>query len=283
MKIQQETGNDWERRVNDPAPWRARLHEIVFEADTPAGKLFDVALLVAILVSVVVVMLESVADVNRAYRSYLIAAEWIFTILFTIEYVVRLLCVRRPLRYALSFFGLVDFLAIAPVYLAALGIGTHYGIVIRSLRLLRVFRIFKLGAFVDEAVQLRRAFWDSRAKITVFLAVVMTIITIVGAAMHVIEGPEHGFTSIPRSIYWAIVTMTTVGYGTIVPQTPLGQSMSALMMVLGYSLIVVPTGFVTVSMMDGRGRDVTTQACPDCTRQGHDYDAVHCKYCGVKL
>jgi voltage-gated potassium channel len=283
MDRSRDTMRDWERRVEATAPWRGRLHEIIFESDTPAGKAFDVGLLAAISISVLVVMLESVASVRQDYRMSLVVAEWAFTVLFTIEYVVRLLCVRRPLRYALSFFGIVDFLAVAPVYLAALGVGTHYGIVIRSLRLLRVFRIFKLGAFVDEAIHLRKAFWASRAKITVFLATVVTIVVIVGAAMHVIEGPEHGFTSIPRSVYWAIVTMTTVGYGTIVPTTLLGQSLSALMMVLGYSLIVVPTGFVTVGMMRSREADVTTEACPDCARQGHDHDADFCKYCGAEL
>jgi voltage-gated potassium channel len=269
--------------VPGSAPWRERAHEIVFEADTPAGKAFDVALLVVILISIAVVMLESVPSIRDQYLAPLQFAESVITLLFTVEYVVRLACVRRPLRYAFSFFGIVDFLAVAPMYLAAIGMGTSYGMVIRSLRLLRVFRIFKLGSFVSEALLLRRALWASRAKIVVFLATVSTIVVIIGAAMHLVEGPEHGFTSIPRSIYWAIVTMTTVGYGTIVPSTPLGQMLSALMMVLGYSLIVVPTGLVTADMLRGSGGEISTQACPDCARQGHDHDADYCKYCGASL
>ncbi len=281
MDRKRETTNQWEGRAPDTAPWRARLHEIIFEADTRAGKAFDVGLLIAIAVSIVTVMLESVPEIRRNHLASLLLAEWFFTLLFTVEYVVRLLCVRRPLRYAFSFFGIVDILAVAPMYLAALGMGSGYGLIVRSLRLLRVFRIFKLGPFVQESLALRRALWASRAKIVVFLATVSTIVVIIGALMYAIEGPEHGFTSIPRSIYWAIVTMTTVGYGTIVPSTALGQSLSALMMVLGYSLIVVPTGLVTADLL--RVDSVTTEACPDCARQGHDHDAEFCKYCGASL
>ena len=266
------------------SPWRKRMHEVIFEADTPSGKAFDVLLLAAILLSVLVVMLESVVGIRRDHGGLLQSAEWLFTGLFTVEYGLRLLCVRSPWRYARSFFGVVDLLAILPTYVSLLLPGSQTLIVIRALRLLRVFRIFKLAQFLSEATALRRALWESRAKMTVFLTTVLTIVVIMGAAMHLVEGPENGFTSVPQSVYWAIVTITTVGYGDISPQTPLGKVLATLMMIVGYSLIVVPTGIITAELAQQEHHTpITTQSCPSCMREGHAPDAVYCRHCGRKL
>jgi len=265
------------------APWRARLHEIVFEADTKAGRAFDVCLVVAILAAVACAMLETVRDLSPGAHEALYAAEWVFTALFSLEYVVRMLCVGRPLRYATSFFGLVDLCAILPTYLSLLLPGSQSLLVIRSLRLLRIFRVLKLARYLSEARALRLALRASRAKITVFLATVLAVVAIVGAGMYLIEGPENGFTSIPMAMYWAIVTMTTVGYGDISPHTPLGQLLAALLMVIGYGMIIVPTGIVSAEMAQRALRPVSTQACPSCSREGHDADARHCKWCGAAL
>jgi len=265
------------------APWRERLHEIIFEADTPAGKAFDVALLVAIFLSILAVMLESVADVRERYGAPLRAAEWFFTTLFTIEYVLRLISVRRPLRYATSFFGIVDLLAILPTYLSLFVAGTQSLLVIRSLRLLRVFRVLKVARFLREITALTTAIRKSRVKITVFLMAVLTIVLIMGSAMYVIEGESSGFTSIPRGMYWAIVTVTTVGYGDIAPTTVMGQIVAAVAMVLGYSLIIIPTGIFSMALVQAARKKVTTQNCPECLREGHDEDAVYCKFCSTKL
>ncbi|RIL05149.1 MAG: ion transporter [Proteobacteria bacterium] len=271
-------------RPTSAAPWRARLHEIVFEADTPEGRAFDVTLVVLILAAVVTAMLESVRSLPAAVHDGLVVAEWIFTALFTIEYGLRLLSVQRPLRYATSFFGVVDLLAVLPTYLSLLFPGSQSLLVIRALRLLRIFRILKLAHFLSEAQALRRALLQSRAKITVFLATVLIAVTIVGAAMYLIEGPEHGFTSVPMATYWAIVTMTTVGYGDISPGTAAGKLLASLLMVLGYSLIIVPTGIVSAEMaQQAMRRPISTQACPSCSREGHDADARHCKWCGAAL
>jgi voltage-gated potassium channel len=265
------------------APWRQRLHEIIFEADTPVGKAFDVALLIAILLSVLSVSLETVDTIDARYHPLLESAEWLFTILFTIEYVLRLICVRKPRRYALSFYGIIDLVAVLPSYLTLFIPGAQQFMVIRALRLLRVFRIFKLGRYLTEASALRQAIWASRAKITVFLASILIIVLIMGAAMHLIEGGETGFDSIPQSMYWAIVTMTTVGYGDVAPLTPLGKALAAVVMVLGYSFIIVPTGIVSAELAVAAMRPVSTQACPDCAREGHDVNAKHCKFCGAEL
>jgi voltage-gated potassium channel len=259
------------------------MHEIIFEADTPAGKAFDVALLVCIIISVIAVSLESVAEIREAYGPYLRAVEWAITILFTVEYILRLLSVRRPLRYAFSFFGVVDFLAIVPTYLSLFVSGTQSLAVIRILRVLRVFRVLKLAHFVGEARMLQVAMRASARKIIVFLGVVLTIVLIVGTLMYLIEGEENGFTSIPRSVYWAIVTMTTVGYGDIAPQTVPGQVLASIVMIMGYGIIAVPTGIVTVEIASASRRSISTQACPDCGADGHAVDAVHCKHCGSKL
>ena len=262
--------------------WRARLHEVIFEADTPAGRAFDVCLLVAILVSVVAVMLESVASIRREYGGVLQAVEWTLTVAFTIEYVLRLVAVDRPWHYARSLFGLADFLAVVPTYLALVLPAAQGLMVIRAIRLLRVFRILKLAHFLDEAQQLVLALRASRRKITVFLGAVVTIVVIMGALMYLVEGEEHGFTSIPTSMYWAVVTMTTVGYGDVAPRTPLGQLLASVLMILGYAIIAVPTGIVSVELAK-TGRAVSRQACPACGAEGHDVDAIHCKYCGAAL
>ena len=266
------------------AAWRRRLHEIIFEADTPAGKAFDVALLWLIVASVVVVMLGSVAEIQARYRLWLDAAEWVFTLLFTAEYAVRLLCVLSPLRYARSFFGMVDLLAVLPSYLGLLFPGAGSLLVIRSLRLLRVFRVLKLGRYLGEANVLLTALRTSRPKITVFLGTVLTLLVIVATAMYLIEGEANGFTSIPRALYWAVVTMTTVGYGDIAPRTVPGQALAAMVMIMGYSIIAVPTGIVSAELTEAqRKAPVSTQNCPNCSGGGHEWDARFCKHCGEPL
>jgi voltage-gated potassium channel len=266
-----------------PLPWRHRLHEVIFEAETPAGKAFDIALLIAIVLSVVAVSLESVAEVRHLHGGRLRAIEWLFTILFTVEYVLRLLCVRQPLRYAGSFFGIVDLLAIVPTYLSLLVAGTQSLIVIRALRLLRIFRVLKLAHFLGEARMLHAAVRASSRKIIVFLGTVLTLVLIVGALMYLIEGAEAGFTSIPQSVYWAIVTMTTVGYGDIAPQSVLGKILASAVMILGYGIIAVPTGIVTVEIAGALKHSTRTEACTECGAEGHATDADFCKYCGARL
>jgi voltage-gated potassium channel len=265
------------------ASWQQRAHEIVFEADTPAGKAFDLGLLICIIASVGAVMLESMEGVRASHGDALRRIEWGFTILFTVEYVLRLVSVRRPLRYATSFFGIVDLLSILPTYSSLLVPGAQSFLVIRSLRLLRVFRVLKLGQFVGEAQVLMTALRASRPKITVFLITVLVITLMMGSLMYAVEGPEQGFTSIPRGVYWAVVTLTTVGYGDVSPQTDLGQLIATFVMVMGYGIIAVPTGIMTVELTAASRKPVSTQACPNCSEQGHDVDARHCKYCGEKL
>lgn len=300
-----------------PETRKERLYEIIFEADTKAGKLFDVVLLIGILLSVLVVMCESVQSIHDEYGDLLVAAEWIFTILFTAEYLVRLLCARRPLRYMFSFYGVVDLLALLPTYLTLVpvfagGPNAQRLTVIRALRLLRAFRIFKLAHMLSEADALRDAMWAARAKVAVFLTVVMIAVVIVGSAMHLIEGGRvdksdpavhladgrkdddgqddksestavTGFDSIPESMYWAIVTMTTVGYGDVSPVTPVGKAIAAGMMLLGYCMIIVPTSIVSAELARDSKKMITTQVCPECLSEGHDKDARHCKFCGEQL
>ena len=268
---------------NSTSKVRARLHEIIFEADTPAGKLFDVLLILSIVISVVLVMLDSVGSIQQKYGSLLYLGEWVFTILFTVEYLLRLYSVGRPLSYATSFFGIVDLLAILPTFLSLIFPGAQYFLVIRILRVLRVFRVLKLVQYVSEARVLMQAMRASRRKITVFLFFVMTLVVIFGSLMYIIEDPESGFTSIPRSVYWAIVTLTTVGYGDISPRTGLGQTLAAFIMILGYSIIAVPTGIVTAELTQSYRQSISTQACPQCSAEGHDPDAEYCKYCGAVL
>lgn len=259
--------------------FRKKLYEIIFEADTPAGKWFDIILLWAILLSVLVVFLESISGLRTDYGVIFFYLEWFFTILFTIEYTLRIISTKKPVGYIFSFYGVIDLLAILPTYLSLVFTGSQYLLVIRILRLLRVFRILKLTHLVKQAAILKKALIASRGKIIVFLFAVLTLIVIVGAVMYVIEGPENGFTSIPFSMYWAIVTMTTVGYGDVSPQTTLGQIFASIVMIMGYAIIAVPTGIVSVEIADAK-KKITTQVCPKCFKEGHDPDAKHCKYCG---
>jgi voltage-gated potassium channel len=264
--------------------WKKRLYEIIFEADTRAGKLFDVSLLIVIVLSTIVVILESVPQLGSNYANVFHTLEWIFTILFTIEYVLRVLVVKLKARYIFSFLGIVDLLSILPTYLALLFSGAQVLIVIRIVRLFRIFRILKLAQFVGAGHSLRTALIASRHKISVFLLTVLMSVIISGALMYLVEGAENGFTSIPVSIYWAIVTMTTVGYGDIHPNTPFGQTLASFIMILGYGIIAVPTGIVSAEMFDLKSKEkLTTQTCPHCLKEGHDKDAVHCKFCGAKL
>jgi voltage-gated potassium channel len=266
-------------------PWRQRMHEVIFEADTPAGKAFDVALLVAIVVSVIAVMLDSVAEIHDRHQVLLVGLEWTITILFTIEYLARLICVTRPRRYALSFYGIVDLLAVIPTYLSVFFAGSQSLLVIRALRLVRVFRVFKFSHYLTETRVLMTALRETRARVTVFLLVVLTLLLIIGSTMYLIEGgqPDTQFTSIPRSVYWAIVTMTTVGYGDIAPKTIVGQTLAAGVMILGYSIIIVPIGVFSAEMIAVQKGGLSPRACPGCAAEGHDRDATYCKYCGSKL
>jgi voltage-gated potassium channel len=262
---------------------RERAHEIIFEAETPAGRAFDITLMIAIIASVAAVMLESVGWVRERFGSELRAAEWAFTVLFSLEYVARLLAVQRPLRYAQSFFGLVDLASLLPSYLSIFFPGTQALLVVRSLRLLRVFRVLKLAHFLSEAQVIGAALRGSSRKIAVFLGAVLVIVLIMGSLMYVVEGPEHGFTSIPHAIYWAIVTLTTVGYGDVYPATDLGRFLASLVMITGYGIIAVPTGIVTAELRAAMRKPISTETCPQCSAQGHDVDATYCKYCGGKL
>lgn len=262
---------------------KAWLHEIIFEAETPAGRAFDVLLLWSILLSTAAVLLESVESYRDDQGTLFSRVEWVFTLLFTVEYILRLWCVRRPLRYARSFYGIVDLLSILPTYVSLVIPGAQPLMVVRALRLLRIFRVFKLGHFVNQGETLMRALRASRAKIRVFLFAVLNLVLIIGAVMYLVEGPEQGFTSIPKGMYWAVVTMTTVGYGDIIPQTTLGQFISGIVMIIGYGIIAIPTGIVSVEIARAGRSGVTTRSCPDCGREGHDPDAAHCKFCGGKL
>jgi len=264
-------------------PWRHRLHEVIFEADTPSGRAFDLVLLVAILASVGVVLAESVPELRSEYGSLFRRLEWGFTALFTAEYLLRLFSVRRPLAWARSFFGVVDLVAVLPTYLALVLPGAQTLLVVRALRLLRVFRVLKLAEFLREATVLRRALVASRRKIGVFFGAVLVLVLLLGSLIYLVEGEESGFTSIPISIYWAIVTLTTVGYGDLAPQTALGRMVASVVMLLGYAIIAVPTGIVTGEMLGARRPEVSTQACPACGLDGHDADAHHCKFCGAEL
>lgn len=274
-------GNMPERKPEADHRLRHYLHEIIFEADTPTGKLFDVVLILSIVISVIVVMLDSVADLNIKYGQLFLFLEWFFTILFTIEYVLRLSCIGSPTKYARSFYGIVDLLSILPSYISLLLPAGKFFLVIRILRLLRVFRVLKLVQYVGESNYLQRALWASRRKIAVFLLSVFLLMIIFGSVMYIVEGAENGFTSIPRSIYWAIVTMTTVGYGDISPQTSLGQAIASLVMILGYGIIAIPTGIVTAELTFRQ--NISTQVCPECSAEGHDMNAKHCKFCGADL
>lgn len=265
-------------------PWREEIYQVIFEADTPWGKAFDVALLWAILASVATICLDSVATFEARFHDLFFVAEWIFTALFSVEYILRIISVRRPLSYVFSFYGLVDLLSILPSYISLFVPGSQHLLVIRILRLLRVFRVLKLGRYVSESQVLMTAIKNSRAKITVFLFAVMTLVVVIGAAMYLIEGPENGFTSIPQSMYWAIVTLTTVGYGDVIPATVVGQMLSSVLMILGYGIIAIPTGIMTAELTSvARPRAVTTRTCPSCLSEGQESSSRFCRDCGEEL
>jgi voltage-gated potassium channel len=268
--------------------WKNRLHEIIYEADTKEGKLFDVILLFLIIGSIILVMLESVKSFNKEHQQFLDIAEWVITILFSIEYIARIISIKKPSEYIFSFYGIIDFLSTIPKYLALYFTGgTHTLVALRALRLMRVFRILKLTRFIGASNNLMKALKASKAKIFVFLSFVVILCIILGTIMYMIEGEENGFTSIPRSVYWAIVTMTTVGYGDIAPNTAFGQLIASLIMILGYGIIAIPTGIVS-SEMTKVGDESTkihtnTQSCPSCSVENHRDDAEFCYECGEKL
>ena len=263
--------------------WQHRLHSIIYEADTKEGKLFDVLLLITILLSVIFVALESVSSIDARYHDFLFTAEWIVTILFTIEYVLRIICVRRPWSYIFSFYGVIDLISTLPMYLSLLFIGTQSLVALKALRLLRVFRILILTPYIGDSNTLLKALRSSRTKIAVFIFGVLVLCIIFGTLMYLIETKESGFTSIPRSIYWCIVTLTTVGYGDIAPQSPLGQFLASLIMILGYGIIAVPTGIVTAEMSKKSKVDTNTQACPFCMTSQHKENSIYCHQCGKPL
>lgn len=266
--------------------WRLRWYSIIFEADTRAGRLFDQLLIGIILISIAVVVADSVQSVHLAHGQALMVAEWLFTLLFTAEYLARLLCVRKPMQYALSFYGLIDLVAVLPTYLALFVPELHALIDVRVLRLLRVFRVFKLAEYVAEYQSLSRALAASRRKILVFLSAVLMMVLVMGTLMYVVEGPSNGYTSIPTSVYWAITTVTTVGFGDITPKTDLGRLISSFMMLLGWGILAVPTGIVTAEMAAQRRTELFqagTRTCHECLAEGHAAYASFCFHCGARL
>lgn len=271
------------KNSNKQSNWRERLHELIYEADTREGKLFDIVILIAIIVSIAVVMLESVNEVAATYSKQLDGIEWGITILFSAEYILRVISIKKPSKYIFSFYGIIDFLSTIPKYLSLFFVGTHHLVALRALRLLRVFRILKLARFIGESNILVKSLKASRARISVFLFFVLILCVILGTVMYLIEGGENGFTSIPRSVYWAIVTLTTVGYGDISPTTPLGQFIASVVMILGYAIIAIPTGIVSSEMTKAHEIDLNTQACPNCSYEGHNDDAIYCYHCGTEL
>ncbi|EAR13059.1 potassium channel protein [Polaribacter irgensii 23-P] len=264
--------------------WKEHLHEIIYEADTKEGKFFDIVLLIAILASVMLVMLESIDSFDLKFHTSLNIGEWIITILFTIEYTLRVVSIKKPFKYIFSFYGVVDFLSTIPMYLSLIFIGSQGLVALRALRLLRVFRILKLARYIGASNKLLFALRSSSAKIAVFLFFVLIICIILGTIMYMIEGAENGFTNIPKSIYWAIVTLTTVGFGDIAPQTALGQLIASAIMILGYSIIAIPTGIVSAEMTKKDSDiDTNTQSCPACLKEKHIEKAVFCYHCGSTL
>ena len=264
--------------------WRRRLHEVIFESNTSAGKTFDICLLICILASICVVMLDSVSTLHSKYGEIFFVLEWFFTILFTVEYILRIITIKKPLLYVVSFLGLIDLLAIVPMYLSIFLAGAQSLLVLRALRLLRIFRIFKLTHFLSEMSFLGAALRSGAKKISIFMLVVLAIVVILGSVMYLVEPAENGFTSIPESIYWAIVTITTVGYGDIAPTTPTGKFIASVIMLIGYAIIAVPTGILTTEIaLMTRNKNKGHEACPACGREGHDDNAVFCKFCGEKL
>lgn len=263
--------------------WKKELYQIIFEADTRAGRFFDIGLLIIIVLSTIVIIVESVPDLAK-YTHFFDTLEWIFTILFTIEYILRVVVVKEKRHYIFSFLGIVDLLSILPIYLSLIFSGAQVFIVIRIIRLIRIFRILKLAQFIGAGNTLRSAIIASRYKIGVFLLTVIMSVIVSGTLMYLIEGAEHGFTSIPVGLYWAISTMTTVSYGDITPSTGIGRTLASLIMILGYGILAVPTGIVSAEMLELKSKEkLTTQRCPHCLKEGHDHDALFCKYCGTKL
>ena len=263
--------------------WKYKLHEIIFEADTPAGKFFDIILLITILLSVLFVSLESITSIDQVYHFYLNWMGWAITILFSIEYVLRIICVNKPLNYILSFYGIIDLLSTAPMYIGLILSGPQSLLALKALRLLRVFRILKLTNYVKESNILVEALKSSKTKILVFVFSILILCIVFGTLMYLVEDASNGFTSIPRSIYWCIVTLTTVGYGDIYPQTPVGQFFASFIMIMGYGIIAVPTGIVTAEMSKMKSIDTNTQACPNCLNPSHKEGAIFCHQCGKFL
>ncbi len=261
---------------------KKHIYEIIYEADTVGGKAFDIALFYAIILSVVIVMLDSVHALNIQFGHWFHMLEWVITILFSIEYVLRVWTVKRASKYIFSFYGIIDLMSVLPAYLGLFIAGTHFLVVIRILRLLRIFRVLKLVRYIGATEDLVSAFGASKRKIVVFMEFVLIIVVIMGALIYLIEGPENGFTSIPKSVYWAIVTITTVGYGDIAPQTVAGQALASVLMITGFAIIAVPTGIITAEI-NRVGKSKNTQACSNCLYGHHDNDALYCKKCGQKL
>ncbi|WP_434680809.1 ion transporter [Pseudomonas sp. R1-18] len=262
---------------------RQRLHTIIFETDTPAGRRFDKTLLVIILLSLLVTIIDSIESLHREYSTVFTIFEWGFTLIFAVEYLLRLYCSPRPVKYAFSFYGLVDLLAIVPGVLAIYYSDAQYLLIVRIIRMLRIFRVLKLGTYLRQANYLLAALRGSKQKIIVFLVTVSTLVTVFGTLMYVIEGPQHGFTSIPKGIYWAIVTLTTVGYGDIVPRTWMGQMLSSLVMITGYSIIAVPTGIFTAELANAMRGEQLKHDCPVCAKKHHEHGAAFCSRCGNAL
>ncbi|MBC7850285.1 MAG: ion transporter [Chitinophagaceae bacterium] len=271
-------------QTNDTKSWRTRIHETIYESNTVAGKTFDIALLVLIIGSIMIVMLDSVESYHLKYGRIFYTLEWVFTALFTVEYILRLVSIERPARYMVSFFGIIDLLAIIPSYLSIFFLGAQSLLVLRALRLLRVFRIFKMTHFLTEMEFLKTSISTSLKKISIFMFVVLALVIILGSIMYLVEGKQNGFNNIPESIYWAVVTITTVGYGDISPVTPLGKFIASIMMFIGYGIIAVPTGIITTDMASAvRSRKHGHETCPGCGKEGHDGDATFCRNCGSRL
>lgn len=270
-------------RPDNTPQWRTKLYDVIFEADTFEGKFFDVILLITIALSIIIVILESVYSIRMSVGNTLRMVEWVITILFTIEYILRIIAVKRAGNYIFSFYGVVDLIAIIPTYLSFIFVGAQSLMILRALRLLRIFRVFKMGRYISEGRLLALALQASFRKILVFLSTVLVLVLILGSLMYLIEGEERGFTNIPVSIYWAIVTLTTVGYGDIVPLTVAGKFLANFTMILGYAIIAVPTGIVTVEMARTRTIKISRKVCKECSTTGHDINAKYCKFCGEKL
>ncbi len=270
-------------RTLQRASWRDELYRVIFEADTPAGKVFDLVLVVSIVLSVLAVMLDSVAVIHASWKSELLFLEWLFTIVFTLEYIARVVSVHKATGYIFSFMGMVDLLSTLPSYIGLFMSGANYSMALRLLRLLRIFRVLKLAYYLEESAVMAHALAASKRKLLVFLLSVLMLVMILGTLMFAVEGPENGYSSIPKSIYWAIVTLTTVGYGDIAPRTPAGQAIASLVMILGYAIIAVPTGIVTVELARSQANQNFVIACPRCLLEGHAQDAKCCRRCGERL